>query len=294
MLAVAITAMLWGIDYYRHRFVRSDRDLFRLLPPGDATVFYLNVAALRHAGLLRLLTGAKTAEEADYRSFVRETHFDYERDVDAIAGAVANQQAFFAIRGRFDWSRLRQYAAAHGGDCRGSLCETPATHAGRWLSFQAIQPDVMALALSQQRGAAQTVRPSAQAFRGAIPDRPVWARVSQSVLKNPAGLPLPLRIFAISLQFANPVMLSLSPADEHGEEFKLELDAQCANAAMAETVRNQLDLNTKLLKLELAREHVRPNAADLTGLLTAGAFQVVERRVIATWPVRKELLQSLQ
>ena len=49
-----------------------------------------------------------------------------------------------------------------------------------------------------------------------------------------------------------------------------------------------------MMTLELAREHEQPNAADLTGLLTAGSFQVVEKRVVGIWPVRKELLKTLQ
>lgn len=294
LLAVSIAALLWGLEFYRHRFVRSDRDLFRLLPQGDATIFYVNVAALRHAGLLQVFAGTAAAEEADYRNFVRETRLDYRKDIDAIAGAADSRQIFFAIRGRSDWNKLRRYAAAHGGDCMGALCSAPTSKTGRWASFVAIQPDVMGLALSADRTAATAVRPAGHALPEAIPEQPVWARISQSVLKNPASLPVAVRIFAISLQFANPVVLSLGPADEHSKEFKLELDAQCANAAMAETIRNQLEIDTKLLKLELAREHAQPNAADLTGLLTAGTFEVVDKRVIAIWPVRKELLKALE
>lgn len=295
VLAVSIAATLWGIDYYRHRFVRSDRDLFRFLPPADATIFYLNVGALRRAAMLQLFTGTEAAEEADYRAFVRETQLDYRKDIDAIAGAVDSNQIFFIVRGRFDWNKLRAYVAAHGGKCTGALCQAPTTKAGKWASFLPIQSDVMGLAFSVDRSAAQAVRPPGHAARVEIPERPVWARISPSVLRNPASLPVAVRIFAISLQFANPVVLSLAPADEHSEgEFKLELAAQCANGAMAEAIRNQLEIDTKMLKLELAREHAQPNAADLTGLLTEGAFQVLDNRVIATWPVRKQLLKSLE
>jgi hypothetical protein len=293
-LAVAVAAALWGIDFYRHRFVRSDRDLFRFLPQGDATTFYVNVSALRRAGVLQLFAGTKAAEEGDYRDFVRETELDYTKDIDAIAGAAESGQVFLLLRGRFDWNKLRAYAAAHGGECARSLCAAPASKTGRWVSFVAIQPDVMGLALSGDRAAAQAVRRPANAALAPIPARPLWARISKSVLKNPAELPIAVRLFAISVEFANPVVLSLRPADEHGEEFKLELDAQCASPAMAETIRKQLEIDTNMIRLELRREHARPNAADLTGLLTEGAFQVVDKQVVATWPVRKELLKSLE
>ncbi len=294
LLAVSIAAALWGIGFYRHRFVRSDRDLFRFLPQGDATIFYVNVKALRRAGVLQMVAGSRGAEEADYLSFVRETKLDYRKDIDAIAGAADGKQILFVVRGRFDWTRLRGFAAAHGGNCAGALCQAPTSRAGTWASFVSIQPDVMGLALSTDRLAAEVVQRPSHALTQAIPAGPVWARVSERVLRNPASLPVSVRLFAISLEFANPVVLSLAPADEHNEEFKLELDAQCTNPAMAETVRSQLELDTKMLKLELAREHAHANPADLTGLLTAGSFQVVDKRVIGTWPVRKELLQALQ
>jgi len=291
-LAAVIAALLWAIDSYRYRFVRSGRDLFRFVPQGDATVFFVNVAILRRAGLLQTVAGANKMEDAEYRAFVHETDLDYRRDIDAIAGGAQGGQIFFIVRGRFDWGKLRAYAASRGGACTEAACEAPASEAGRWASFVEIQPDTMALALSTDRNAAKALLPPGHAVKEQLPDRPIWARISPSALKNPADLPVALRIFAISLEFANPVVLSLGPGDNNG--FKLELDAQCASAAMAATIRDQLVLDTKMLTLELTREHVQPNAADLTGLLTAGSFQAVDKRVVGTWPVRKQLLKALE
>jgi len=291
--AVLAAVSLWTIDFYRHRHVRSDQDLFRYLPQNDATIFYVNVAAMRQTGALGLFAGSKAAEETDYRAFVRETRFDYSRDVDALAGAAGPDQVVFLVRGRFDWARLRAYAMAHGGNCASKLCNAPTSKPGRWASFLPIQPDVMALALSANPNAVEVERPPGHFLRETMPSQPVWARLSRRLLANPASLPVPLRIFAISLQSANPVVLSLSP-DAGSTRFKLQLDAQCSSAAMAETIRTQFDIDTKLLKLGLARAHIVPNPADLSGLLSSGAFQVVDRRLVATWPVPKELLASLE
>lgn len=291
-LAAAIAALLWGVDFYRHRFVRSDRDLFRFLPERDATVFYLNVAVLRHARVLRMLAGPNKIEEADYRAFVHETGLDYRKDIDAIAGAVVDSRIFFLVRGRFDWNKLRAYAVSHHGTCNGSICETPASKAGRWASFIQIQPNAIGLAVSADRGSARALRPPGHAFNEPLPEQPVWARISPSALKNPTDLPVALRIFAIALQFADPVVLSLAPGE--AGDLKLELNAQCANPAMAATIRDQLTLDTKMLTLELARERMQSNAADLTGLLTAGSFQAIDKHVVGTWPVHKELLKALE
>ncbi len=294
-LAAVIAAFLLSLDSYRHRFVRSNADLVQLLPSGDTTQFFANFALVRQAGLMRLLAGAKPAEEKDYAEFVRQTGFDYTRDVDALAAAVDGSQISFAARGRFDWDRLQSYVVAHGGECAGGFCSIQTSKPGRWASLRPIQPDVIALAVGPERSAVQSLRSPEHDDKQPLPSAPVWMKVSQAVLKNPVDIPLPLRIFAITLQSAESVIISLSSADGgQRTAFEIRLDATCPNKATADTIRNQLELQTKLLKLELAREREQPNPADLTGLLIAGSFQVVNRHVIGTWPVRNELLKTLQ
>ena len=104
---------------------------------------------------------------------------------------------------------------------------------------------------------------------------------------SPISLPVPVRIFAISLQFANRVLLSLDSDVKSGSAFSLRLDAQCPNRATAEAIKAQLDLETRALRMELAREREKPSSADITGLLIAGTFQVANNQVIGTWPIHK-------
>jgi hypothetical protein len=294
LLAWGIFGAMRGLDSYRHRFVRSDSEMFAFLPQGDETRFYVNAEALRRAGVLGLLAGAGRAEEADYRVFLRETHFDYTRDIRAVAGAAGGAQILLIVRGQFDWSRLRAYAAAHGGSCAGELCYAPTSKAGRWASFYPIQPDVMALAVSPNRSAAQALRGSKGAAGQFSTVQPVWVELSQSVLKDPGSLPLALRIFVMALESADSVILSLKPAEGADAQFQLELNARCATAAAAQAMRNQLEIDTKMLKLALVREHAPAGPADLTGLLTAGTFYVVDDHVTGRWPIRKELLKALE
>lgn len=295
VLAALIAALLFWMDSYRHRFVRSNADLVHLLPSGDETQFFANFALLRQAGMMRLVAGAEPAEEKDYARFIRETHFDYTRDIDALAAAIKNGQIFFAARGRFDWDRVREYVIAHGGECSSGTCSIQTSKPGRWASLRPIQPDVIALAIGPGRSAAQLLRRPEHREDQRLPSAPVWMKISQTVLKNPVDIPLPLRIFAISLQSAESVIISLDSADgDNRAAFDIRLDATCPNKVTADTIRNQLDLQTKLLKLELARERQQPNPADLTGLLTAGSFQVVNTHVIGRWPVRTELIKALQ
>lgn len=297
-MAVGIAVVGFGTYAFRHRFVKANAEMLRYLPVTLAghgvTTFYVDVAALRRAGALSLVTGS-TVGDSEYQGFVRQTQFDYSKDLDALAGATDGELMFSILRGRFNWARLRSYATGHGGNCEREICTVPTSRQKQFLSFTSIQPDVLSIALSPERFAVTTIDPPGHPVRDPLPTAPVWVRVSETVLKNPGTLPAGLRIFAISLQSAESVILSLGPAPSNGPAaFRLELDAQCQNRTAADTMRTQLDIDTKLLKLELTRERAKASDADLTGLLTEGSFQVIEKRVLGTWPVKPQLVKALQ
>jgi hypothetical protein len=269
--------------------------MLAFLPGGDATVFYAKVAALRDFGIFKLLTGSKPGSDPEYQEFVRETDFDYSKDLDVVVGKANGEQVFLVLRGRFDWGKLRRFAASHAGSCTKRICHVPASRAGRWASFVSIQPDVMAFALSTDSSAIEMLRPDGGNRPPSIRAEPVWVNLPTSLLRNPVNLPQPMRIFAIALQSADSVILSLARSTvNRSPAFNVHLDATCRNVSTADTARDQLKIQTKMLRLELAREHQQPNPADLTGVLTAGTFQVVDKHVIGTWPVSKELLSALE
>jgi hypothetical protein len=295
LLAVAIGLVVFGIHFYRHRLVRSNADLLHLLPTEDETTFFADLSALRHSGLLGVLAGSKRAQDPEYQQFVRDTGFDYGSDLDQVAGCVWQQQLFLVVRGRFRWSSLRDYVHRRGGQCRGELCQVAGTRSGRWVSFRQVQPDVMALAISSDASAAQNIRPKQGTATQPMPNRAVWLRPSETAVHNPQTLPAAVRMFAICLQSAYPITLFLSPAQPGSDAaFRLQVEALCASDSSAETARNQLEIQSKMLQLELAREHQRPNPSDLSGLLTSGTFQVVGHTVVGSWPVRKELLNTIE
>lgn len=295
ILALAGAAILSVVDRQRHRFVRSNIDLVKQLPPGDFTRFYADLGALRKAGLLHLLTGVKPVQEADYEAFVRQTEFDYTRDMTGFAGASDGEQLFFLIRGHFQWNKLKQYATARGGACQNRSCAVPLRKPGYWASLVRVQPDVVGLAISANSAAAETLRRRVPPEEGvAVPINPVWVSVSKGLLTKPESLPPAMRILAISLQSADRVVLSLGPAVDKQAAFAVDLEASFPIEPSAETARTQLEIQTKMLKLGLQRAHREPNPADLTGLLAAGTFHRVQKRVTGIWPVRRELLKALE
>ena len=57
-------------------------------------------------------------------------------------------------------------------------------------------------------------------------------------------------------------------------------------------VRKKLP-DVRLLKKMLEREHMTPNANDLSGVLTAGTFSQQNERVTGIWPIERGFLESL-
>lgn len=291
-LAAALGAVLFGVDYYRHRFVRANSDLVALLPPGDLTTFFADFNTLRQARMLSLLAGVKLADEKQYEEFLSQTQFDYVRDMEALAGASDGDQLFFVIRGRFDWSKLKRYALAHGGVCQRDYCTAPTSRPGRWANFLPIQADVIGLAVSANGTAADMLRPPGRRLQEQPSHDPVWVKPSLHLMKSPGDIPMAVRIFAITLQSADSVVISLGAA---GGGMSVQLKARFANEVAAESTRSQMEIQTKMLKLQWAREQPGESSpADLTGLITSGTFQVADRQLIGVWPVRQELLRALE
>lgn len=293
-MAVVIGLVAYGIDSYRHRFVRSHADMVALLPQGDWTVFFADFALLRRAGVLQVLAGAKASEDAEYQTFVRGTGFDYTRDIESLAAATDGSQVFFIARGRFAWSQLRRYAMNHGGGCSGAVCYAPTSKPGRWASFLPVQGNVIALAVSTDKTAAYQLSPRRDRSVTPIPTQPVWVRVSHELLEHPESLPPMAQLFAISLAPAQTVTFSLGPSGNPEAPYTLELEAKCVTAVRANIVAGQMDTETKMLRAGLTREHRQPNPGDLTGLLASGAFLQEGDRVVGKWPVYRQLLTSLQ
>jgi hypothetical protein len=293
LCAVVGVGAFAGLHFYRHRFVRSDEDLLRLLPRNNATLFFANIAALRQAGYLRLLENTQQAQDKDYADFVQQTRFDYTKDLDALAGASEDSQhLFFALRGRFRWDEICSYVKTQGGACKGSAGKMATSTPGRWASFHSLQPDVITVAIGNLTTRDEQIQ--VQKAAASPSSAPVWLRPAHALLANPSELPLTLRIFAISFQSADSVIFALQPVVSNGVAFEIAIDAVFQNNSMADTARKQLVLNTNMLKLELSREQKQADPADLAWLLTSGTFEVRNQHLVGTWPVRQELVHSLE
>src|SRR5580704_8509955 len=95
------------------------RTLLSRFPVEDAIVLGADFASVRRAGLL---SDPKLPLEPEYRQFLDGTGFDYRKDLDSVLASFSKSGNFYIARGRFNWPRLRDYAAHQGGSCYQDLC----------------------------------------------------------------------------------------------------------------------------------------------------------------------------
>ncbi len=118
-----IALLAGGYLAYRHLHSREQRPVSELLdfmPLEASTVLYVDLAALRQSAFLEELGALGPSPEADrdYAEFVRETGFDYTRDLDRAAVAIVvhgeESNVFAVADGRFDRSKIKAFALKTG------------------------------------------------------------------------------------------------------------------------------------------------------------------------------------
>lgn len=110
-LIVALVAAAIGFAIWLRK--KAPPDAVRLLPEVEDGILYLNLKPLRTAGVLKK---SDSPREPEYEQFVRETGFEFERDLDQAAfavhgpGSAGGETRYSEIFvGRFDGARLEAY-----------------------------------------------------------------------------------------------------------------------------------------------------------------------------------------
>ena len=292
LLLVACVLAAAGVYWFhRTRGSASPSDLVSLLPTANASVVYIDVNTLRRSGILSLVAGSKAVEDAEYRQFVNETKFDYRRDLDAIAGAFKDGKVYFALRGRFHWKNLTDYAARQGGSCHGDFCVIAGSQPTRRISFYPLQPDVLAMAISPDDFAAYQV--AAQSGKPALvsPKEPVWAVIPAAALQQLDSLPAAAKAYVPALQGAEQIVFSIGA--DTSNQLQLSVQVTCKDATAASALLSQFDATTKALRELLAQQRHKPDPADLTAVLVAGSFRSDQRQVYGAWPIPKAFVDAI-
>jgi hypothetical protein len=291
MVAALCGLAIWGVARFRYRGLHTTAQWLERLPTQDAVVFYVDFAALRNGGLLKMLAGSKVAEEPEYKVFVMRTAFDYQRDLDAVLACFNSRAKYFLVKGRFDWNSLQSYVREQGGTCRNLFCRINGSTPERKISFFPLRPDLMALAVSRDDFAAVDMEHAAVRHRILHPpDAPLWADIPPALLKSSEDLPAGTRMFAHSMEDTEEINIAMAPA---GQRFEVRLNVECRSEQQAVLLAEQLARITTVLKEMIARDKQTPNPDDLSGVLTAGTFQRVGNRVLGAWPLERGFLQGL-
>ena len=293
LIVVGIAAVcgvsVWGVVWYRSRSLTTAA-LLRRMPAEDALVAYIDFGELRRGGVLKLLDGSKAGEDAEYRSFVRQTQFDYKKDLDEAIVAFAPTGRFLLLKGRFDWKSLRAYVESQNGRCVNAFCRMTGSTPERRISFFPVRSNLMALAVSPDESAALRLESAVSGPDPQVPAAPVWLSIPTSVLKSSDSLPAGTRVFARGMERAETVTLAFAP---EGQGLVARLDVRCRDERDAADLASQLTRTTSLLRETMERERQKPNPADLSGVLTSGSFRNDGRRVLGYWPIERAFVQNM-
>ncbi|MGA2427354.1 MAG: hypothetical protein ABSH13_02520 [Candidatus Acidiferrum sp.] len=157
--SLSAIVLLVGIVLFALRYwsgVNPPRESALATIPADASVvLYADAADLRQSPFLKqLYAWAPTPQriDADYAQFLRDTGFDYERDLDRVAVAVikrGQETTFFAVAdGRFDRRKINIYTSQFGThESRGGreIFTVPVTGSPRKISFAFTRQNRIAL-----------------------------------------------------------------------------------------------------------------------------------------------------
>lgn len=291
LLMLVATGAVGSVYLWRIRSVSSVARLAARLPQGDLAVAHIDLRALRRAGLLHLLARPDGQQEAEYLEFVRETGFDYARDLDTVLAAFGGEETFALLVGRFDWGRLIAFVNGRGGDCYNGFCRIRSGRPHRWISFFAVAPSIMGLAVSRDSWAASVLLEERDpAPLGDPPAQPVWLTFSGGALTRASWLPAGTRAFVSPVADAARVTVAVG-ASASGYEAVLEVE--CRTPEEAARIARQLTEVTEALNRLIRLEKKEPNRRDLSGVLTAGVFTSRQTRVEGRWPVPAEFIQAL-
>lgn len=282
-----------GGGYWFHRTHGPSRpsDLVSLLPAANASVVYIDVNALRRSGILNLVAGSKAVEDDDYQQFVNETKFDYRQDLDAIAAAFIDGKVYFALRGRFHWKNLTDYAARQGGSCHGDFCVVAGSQPNRRISFYALKSNVLAMAVGPDDFAAYQVAAQSGKATWAPPNEPVWAVIPAAALQKMDSLPAAAKAYLPALQGADQIVFTVGV--DSSKQLQLGVQVTCKDVAAASALLAQFVATTKALRDLLARQHQKPAPSDLSGVLVAGSFRSDLHQVYGAWPIPKTFIDAL-
>lgn len=160
LIAGVLSAAVLGAGLYfayAHWFgpkKETRESLLRALPADATAVIYVDVAELRQVPVLKNISSFNAGANVDpeYKAFVKETDFDYEKDLDHLGIALQDRSGlrnYFAIAdGKFDRKKIESYLKKNASSERKGAREIfhlAATESGRTISLSFISDNRVAI-----------------------------------------------------------------------------------------------------------------------------------------------------
>jgi hypothetical protein len=146
-------ATFLGYRKWSAQFGAEREDILALMPTDATAVLFVDFGELRQSPFVAQLYAwaPKPQADADYVQFVKDTGFDYERDLHRIAIAVEKRgqdSALFAIAdGKFDRQKISAFALKSGASTRigdREIFSLPASSTSKQISFAFLTNDRIA------------------------------------------------------------------------------------------------------------------------------------------------------
>lgn len=276
-----------GTWLYRAKFVGIPRGEQVARLPQAKLRLAIDVKSLRAAGIVEKLTG-KTAEEPEYVQFVKETGFDYQRDLDLVVASYSAAETLAILTGRFDWHGMQQYAAKHGGGCKDAVCRMAASTPGRHLSYAKLAEGQLAFASSADSDAVTKLTRPSGASPSMPPNQPIWFLIPPELLKDTSSLPGAAQMLATALSGSSQVLVAIGAANGSGYEARLEVDCQSPEQA-AQMVR-ELQAATTVLQRTMPAQQ---GQQTLSGILSGGKYSSENTKITGLWPIAAGFFDAL-
>ena len=301
-LALAIAWAGWRAWKKKH----DPELLFRSLPADNSGLAYLNVERLRASPALAPLLRQRVDPDPDYAAFVRQTGFDYARDLDAAAVCYLPDRVYVVAQGRFDQQRLRQYALSQSGSCQGETldrpCRMPASSPQRRISFLMPSAQLLALATAADPDAVLGLQsrtgPGAESLareaKQQAPASILWVTATpDSILQTlgPGGASSPQREM-IAKVLAPARRLYFFVADRP-PNLELSLLADCAGAEQAKQMQSLLRGLHDLAGVLLWGARGEASTGDWQKVLASVVMRQEQNKVRAAWTLEPAVLERI-
>jgi len=154
VVVVLGSAVFFGYRKWSVPSASLREEMLALMPADASVVFFADFGSLRQAPIIAQLYvwAPKPHADAEYAQFVKETGFDFERDLERIAIAVerhGQDSTFFAIvDGNFDHQKISAYALKDGSIARTGgreILSVPVSGTARKISFAYMKSGRVAL-----------------------------------------------------------------------------------------------------------------------------------------------------